>query len=339
MSPRDRNPLVTVAVVIHNDASDLPTCFAALGQQSFPAFELVVVDCASVDGGAEIARREAPAQLACTVIELRENAGFAGGMNEAFRRSQTPYFLTLNADVQLESNFLEVAVRAAQKWEHLPLGAVTPRLVRLGNPQRLDACGMYWTWSWRHLDRGSGILDRGQWNRPELVFGGTGAATLFVRRAIEDVALLGGEMFDPRFHTYREDAELAWRLNARGWWTLYEPAARGTHRRCVLPERRRWLSPLANRNSLRNRYLLRIFHQSFGNLLWTLPWTLSRDFGALAWVLGRERSSLPAYRWLWAHRRELFGHRRWLRQRQTVPQRMLERWFFRSALPLPEESP
>jgi hypothetical protein len=286
-----------------------------------------------------VAQQLAPAGVPLTVVVLGENAGFAGGMNEAFRRSRAPYFLTLNADVELDSNFLETLVATAERWRKLPLGAVTPRLVRADTPRRLDACGMYWTWTWRHLDRGSGELDRGQWNRRERVFGGTGAATLFVREALEDVALLGGEIFDPRFHTYREDAELAWRLNERGWWTIFEPKAQAKHRRYVLPERRRSLPPLANLNSLRNRYLLRIFHQSWINFIWTFPWTLTRDLAALLWVLAAEPTSLPAYRWLWIHKRELFAHRCWLAKRRRVSRWTLERWFLRRALPLPEEVP
>lgn len=338
-SPQRSAPALTVAIVTHNDAADLAACLPSLERQSFQEFELIVVDCASSDASLEIARQVAPAGIPIQLVDLGRNAGFAGGMNEAFRRSRTPYFLTLNADVELEPDCLETMVRSAERWASLPVGAVTPRLVRPGTPTRLDACGFSWTWTWRHLDRGSGELDRGQYQERELVFGGTGAATLLVRRAVEDVAVEPDQVFDPRFHTFREDAELAWRLNARGWRTLYEPAARGTHRRSVLPERRRSLPALANLNSLRNRYLLRIFHQSLPNFLWTLPWTLTRDIGALFWVLAWERTSLPAYRWLWQHRRALLAHRKQLQTRRTEPLRRLERWFLRRSIPLPDFSP
>jgi GT2 family glycosyltransferase len=145
-------------------------------------------------------------------------------------------------------------------------------------------------------------------------------------------------MFDPRFHTFREDAELCFRLAERGWTVLYEPGARALHRRRVLPERRRALSALANANSLRNRYLLRLYHQTAANFWRTLPWTLARDLGALAWVLAVERASLGAYGWLWRHRGELWARRRAIRARRTAPPAALERWFSRRALPLGEGS-
>ena len=44
-------------------------------------------------------------------------------------------------------------------------------------------------------------------------------------------------------------------------------AARATHRRRVVPGRRRELSPEVNFHSLKNRYLLRVYHQTAANLL------------------------------------------------------------------------
>ncbi|MCB1007695.1 MAG: glycosyltransferase family 2 protein, partial [Acidobacteria bacterium] len=164
------------------------------------------------------------------------------------------------------------------------------------------------------------------------------AATLWSRAAVEDAALAPGELFDPRFHTYREDAELCFRLAERGWAVLYEPAARALHRRRVLPERRRALPDLVNLNSLRNRYLLRIYHQTAANFWRTLPWTAVRDLGALAWVVARERGSLAAYRWLWRERRALWERRRRIQERRSAPADELERWFRVDSLPLAEEA-
>jgi GT2 family glycosyltransferase len=320
------SPLVTVAVVSHDSAADLPECLAALGRQTQRDVELLVVDCASADGSAEVARRHAPPALPARVVELAGNRGFAGGMNAAFALSTAPYFVTLNPDATLAPDFLERLVARVEASAACRPGAATGRLVRPGEPARLDACGMYLFWTWRHLDRGSGARDRGQFARAARVFGATGAATLWVRAAVLDAAVDDGALFDERFHTYREDAELSMRLQERGFAVLYEPAATALHRRAVVPGRRRSLSPAGNAASLRNRYLLRIDHQSALNLVWTLPATLWRDAAALAWVLLAERTSLPVYGWLWRHRKELVAHRRRVRARV---QRPLDRWFLR----------
>ena len=136
-----------------------------------------------------------------------------------------------------------------------------------------------------------------------------------------------GEIFDPRFHSFREDAELCFRLRERGWEVLYEPAALCEHRRFNLPERRAAMPAHVNLHSLKNRYLLRIYHQTAGNLVRTFFPTLARDVAALGWVLLRERSSLAAYAWLWRNRRDLLRRRRRVQGRRTVPPRAIDRWF------------
>ncbi len=327
---------VAVCIVTHDSAADLPGCLESVAAQSHRPLEIVVVDCASRDGSAETARAHAPAGIPFQAIELGENLGFAGGMNAAFARTRAPFVLTLNADARPEPDYVARLVRRARAHPDLRVGVVTGRLVRpaaAGEPRLLDACGMRLTRTWRHLDRGSGEVDRGQWSAPERVFGATGAASLFRREALDDSAV-DGEIFDPRFHTFREDAELCFRLRERGWEVLYEPAAVAEHRRFSLPERRSDMPAEVNRRSLQNRYLLRIYHQTAGNFVRTLLPALARDLAALGWVLLRERSSLAAYGWLWRHRAELLRRRRAIQDRRTVPARDIDRWFSVQGMPL-----
>jgi GT2 family glycosyltransferase len=188
------------------------------------------------------------------------------------------------------------------------------------------------TLTWRHLDRGSGQQDRGQLERRQRVFGATGAASLFRRAALDDAAV-DGEAFAAEFHSFREDAELAFRLRERGWEIIYEPAARADHRRANLPQRRASMPALVNLHSLKNRYLLRAYHQTGGNLMLTLVPALGRDLAALAWVLLRERGSLAAYTWLWRHRRFIRERRRRIQARRIVSASDIDGWFLRQALP------
>ncbi|MEZ5313859.1 MAG: hypothetical protein R2862_09530 [Thermoanaerobaculia bacterium] len=139
-------------------------------------------------------------------------------------------------------------------------------------------------------DRGSGEVDhRPVQPRAERVFGATGAATLFRRAALVDVALDGPKIFVDRFHSFREDAELAFRFAERGWQVVYAPG-RGDPPppgRCRAPRR-----AAINFHSLKNRYLLRIDHQSAANYVRTLPWTLGRDLRG-GYDAAPRRSSLP----------------------------------------------
>ena len=168
---------------------------------------------------------------------------------------------------------------------------------------------------------------------------------MYRREALLDVALAAGEtvgedgvrdpteIFAEDFHSFREDAELGLRLQRRGWRCIYEPAALLEHRRRNTPERRRSMPQHVNRHSLKNRYLLRLWHQSLGNVWRTLP-ALARDLGIFGYVLLRERESLPAYVWLWRNRQRLLDRRRLLARRQTVSDDRVNRWFEHDHFPV-----
>lgn len=322
---------VAVCIVTHGSAADLPACLAAVGRQRLPPAELVVVDCASRDGSLEVARRHAPASVELKCEAATTNLGFTGGMNRALALSHAPMVLMLNADAVLDEGFLERAVHRMLSHRELRVGAVAGRLSRpaSGGRPRLDACGMRLIPTWRHLDRGAGQVDRGQYATAERVFGATGAASLFRREALEDAAV-DGDILLPELHTFREDAELCLRLRERGWEVLYEPSARAVHRRVNLPGRRRQMSVQINRQGVANRFLLRAYHQGPANLLLTLLPTLWRDALVVGYVLLRERTSLGAFGWLWRHRRRILDRRRKIQARRTVARWNLDRWFFRS---------
>src|SRR5258706_426452 len=88
------------------------------------------------------------------------------------------------------------------------------------------------------------ILDNAsQYDKPGEIFGPSGAAALYRRKALDDTAI-DGQYFDEDFFAYREDADLAWRCRLLGWNAIYVPGAVALHRRRVTPERRRELPKL-----------------------------------------------------------------------------------------------
>jgi len=336
MSPSPSQPEVTIAIVTYNDAQDLESCLNCLEGQQGVTLEVVVVDNASDDASAEIAQGWREENLPVRALPQTTNLGFAAGMNIAIAASTAPYVLSLNADTRPEPDFVDRLLDRMKAHPEHTVGAVTGRLIRPevpGQPRKLDACGMRLTRSWRHLDRGSDEVDQGQWSLAERVFGGTGAATLFSRKALDDVAI-EGEVFDSYFHSFREDAELSFRLRERGWEVLYEPTAQCEHRRFNLPQRRASMPAMVNFHSLKNRYLLRLYHQSAANFVTTFLPTLWRDLLALGYVLLREHSSLPAFAWLWRNRKGIRHKHRLIRARRTRPAADLNRWFTTTGLPL-----
>ncbi|MGC8917427.1 MAG: glycosyltransferase [Thermoanaerobaculum sp.] len=289
---------VGVFIVTHNHQQTLEATLQGLVAQGPVVSEVVVVDNASQDGSVSIARAFA-GQLPLEVRANGENLGFSCAANLAISRLQTPWVLSLNPDCRLLPGFLSELVGAAQRHEGagsacgLLLRGVGPKLVPTDT---VDSAGMVVTAAGRHHDRGAGKPLRPRFVRPAWVFGATGACALYRREALADVAYPGGEVFDEGFFAYREDADLAWRLQRRGWRCLFWPAAQAVHSRGLRPEQGRAGDPAINRYSVRNRFLLRLANADWRWHVACFPFWLLRDLVVVAACLTVERASLPALR-------------------------------------------
>jgi GT2 family glycosyltransferase len=305
---------VSIIVVTRNDAADLPVCLDAALAQTGASSETLVVDNASTDGSRDAASRFG---ARVRVLAMPENVGFAAAMNAGIDATTGRYVLALNPDCRLSPDFAAVLVRRLDAPDASDVGSASGRLLRAEGPAlapsgRLDSTGIYFTTAGRHFDRGAGEPAEGRYEREEDVFGASGAAGFYRREALEEARISTG-YFDGDFFLYREDADLAWRLQNLGWRCRYIPSAVACHRRRNLPERRRQMSELANLHSVKNRFLLRINNQSGAEMLRTLAPTVGRDLVVVAACLTVERSSLPAFSWLWRERRRLWAKRREIR--------------------------
>jgi GT2 family glycosyltransferase len=315
-------PLVSVGIVTWHPDDLLARCVAAVRAQDYPQLDLHIWD-----NGTTAASQT----LLNTLVDEHErtfspaNQGFAGGHNALIARSRGAYYLCLNPDAVLSPGYVRTLVDLLESQPRV--GSATGRLLRLDQPEVLDSTGMVMTADQRHLDRGAGELADGRFlGAPEEIFGPSGAVALYRRAMLDDVAF-EGEYFDHAFFAYREDADLAWRAQWRGWSSLYVPSAVAWHRRRVTPERRSALPAEINRYSVRNRFLLRLKNQSAG-LAWRyLVPGLGRDLQVVGYVLLREWTSIPGLvdvvRELprtWAKRRHILGRRR-------IGSAAMARWF------------
>jgi len=309
---------VSIIVVSRDSAADLPLSLASSAAQRGVAVEIVVVDNASSDASREVARGFAPA---ARLISLPDNAGFAAAMNAGIAQTSGRYVLALNPDCRLAPDF---AATLARRLNARPdVGSSSGRIYRAEGPDlaptpRLDSTGIVFTASGRHFDRGSEEAAEGRYLVEEEIAGVTAAAGFYRREALESAKISTG-YFDSDFFVYREDADLAWRLSRLGWKCLYVPNAVAWHRRRNLPERRRGMPAAANLHSVKNRFLLRINNQSRGEFFRTLVPTLARDLVVLGVCLTVERSSLPAFSWLWKNRRRLWAKRREIQKKVAGP--------------------
>lgn len=271
-------PCLTVSLVTWNGERDLPDCLESLHAQRYKDVEVIVLDNGSRDRTRTILKeREAAGRPPLRLIAEDHNTGFAQGHNRVIRVAQGAYILILNQDVVLAEDYLDILISFLEG--HRRAGAASGKLLRLGEvrnplPQprqgaRIDTMGLLLRPTLRVLDRGAGEEDRGQYDAVSEVFGVSAAAALYRRGALEDVAMPrrdgGREYFDEDFFSYKEDVDLAWRLQLRSWDTWVIPTARAWHRRGVGSEspslvavggRYRERSPLARYYSYRNHLLV-----------------------------------------------------------------------------------
>ncbi len=295
---------VDVVIVTHDHAATLGATLASLVAQTLQPAHVLVVDNASRDASRELAAA-ADGAVRVSLLGLDENRGFSGALNEGLRRSTSEWVLSLNPDCRLEPEFLAALLPAARQHERT--GAASGLLLRargeaLEPTSVVDSAGMIVSAWGRHFDRCAGRAPSERVRRPAWVFGATGAAALYRRAALDDVAYPNGEVLDERFFAYREDADLAWRLQRRGWWCRYEPSAVAYHARGSKPEAGRAGSALVNRLSVRNRFLLLWANADWRWRVACFPFWWLRDIAVLGACLTVERSSWPGVREAWALR-------------------------------------
>lgn len=264
------NPRVTVVIINWNHGDFIEACLLALRRQSFPDLEVVVVDNASRDGSADQVAREFPE---VKIFRLDTNTGFSRAFNFAARQTKSEFLLSLNPDVTVERNFVEALINAMA--QDPMTGSAAPRLLRADNDSLIDSAGLFINRSRRPYDRLQMMPNNASAGEALDVFGACGAAVLFRRKMIEDLAP-DGEFFDEDFFAYYEDADVAWRAQLRGWRCIYVPSAVGRHVRgwgdTLFKASQR--SSLGPRLALRNRYLMILKNDSWFSFLHDSPWIL-----------------------------------------------------------------
>ncbi|HEX7705296.1 MAG TPA: glycosyltransferase family 2 protein [Thermoanaerobaculia bacterium] len=331
--------LISVVLVTWNSAHYLPRCIEGIRGQSHPRIELIVVDNASTDASVALIEPHA-----ARLIRNESNLGFSVAVNRAIAVASGEWVLVVNPDCHLDAEYSTRLVRALDTAGPA-FGAGTGMLVRARGDEiepigEIDSLGIRMTRSGRHLDLGQGefperwtaVVDRDLPAGCRLpsgaieVFGVSGAAAMYRRSFLQELAI-DGEILDEDFFAFREDADLAWRARLFGWRALCEPTAIAHHVRRVTPRTRRALPPEVNMHSVKNRFLLRIKNEGAFLALRNLPFELARDLVVFVAALTIERTSLPAFSWIWRNRHRLREKRRAIQMRRTVSDRQLARWF------------
>ncbi|UOQ50797.1 glycosyltransferase family 2 protein [Hymenobacter cellulosivorans] len=309
-------PSVLLSLVTWNSADSVEACLRSALAQTYSDFEFWVVDNASADDTCARVEALSAADKRLKLHRLPQNTGFCGGHNYALDRTQSDYVLLVNPDVEMQPDYLAKAVAAMQRDEQI--GTVCGLLVQSQEADPyIDSAGMTALPDGRYRLR----LHRQRVSEaalePGYVDGADGALPLFRRRFINDLRI-EGHFFDPRFFAHKEDWDVAWRGRLYGWRTWFEPSCRALHPRQFLPANLRLRNRLASAiktDAVKNQWLLLIKNTTPAQAPRLLLQAIPRQLAIMAYSVLFERSSLPAYRYIWQHWREAVESRKIIQAR------------------------
>jgi GT2 family glycosyltransferase len=219
-------PLVSILVLNYNGKKFLKECFDSLLQSTYPNVEIILVDNSSTDDSVDFTRLN---YKTIKIIQLQSNVGYSKGYNLAFAHAKGKYFVLLNNDVKVQSNWLDALVVVSEKDNNI--GALQPKLLSMNNPHYFEYAGA----SGGFIDKyGYPFLrgrifntievDQGQYNDVVEVFWTCGAA-LFIRAD----ALTKCQTLDENFIFHMEEIDLCWRLHLVGYKLMVIPQSRVYH--------------------------------------------------------------------------------------------------------------
>lgn len=158
------------------------------------------------------------------------NLGFAKAHNLAIESHDFDYYMPLNPDIILESDFVTEMVKAIES-DYL-VGSVNGKLFFLNSrgekTDYLYSAGHEFDRARRASNRGYKQRDSVKFANACFIFGANGAAPLYKREFFDATKIAGG-YFDNDFFMYGEDLDLGWRGILFGFKCLYAPKAVAYH--------------------------------------------------------------------------------------------------------------
>lgn len=216
-----REGLVSVVLVNFRGADDTLESVASLLGVDWPAkdLEIIVVENGSSDDS--LVKLQTVADR-ITIVESKENLGFAGGCNLGASKAKGEFIAFLNNDARPHKRWIKEAIATFGSGSEI--GAVASKVLDWEG-ERVDFVDAAITWYGMGYKPHAGENDREAWSKERDVLFGTGAA-MFIRAAVFEE--LGG--FDENYFMFYEDVDLGWRLNLLGYRFRFQPASLAYHK-------------------------------------------------------------------------------------------------------------
>ncbi len=211
----DQGPDVHIVIPNYNGKRFLEACLRAIERQTYPAWQVSVIDNGSSDGSCDFIEARFP-QVRC--IALPENRGFSAAVNAGIQASRADYVFLLNNDTELPDECLAELVEAAETQREFDFFA--PKMLSFHKRTVLDGAGDGFLRGGAGYRLGTMEQDSPRYGQAGPVFGACAGAVLYRKEVFARVGL-----FDEDFFAYLEDVDLNLRMNRAGIRGYYVPNA------------------------------------------------------------------------------------------------------------------
>lgn len=218
-------PRVAVITLNWNGIEDSLRCLDGLRIQTYPRYDVFVVDNGSENAEADFLEDQHGHWI--HLERSKVNLGFAGGNNLVLRKilntGEYDFIATLNNDTTVQESWLSHLVENADV--HGRIGMLASKMVFMDRPKVINSTGIRILRDGTAIDRGRNQFDSGQYDQRLDIFGPSAGAALYSSTLLQDAGL-----FDEDFFAYFEDVDLAWRARLQGWRGRYVPDSVVRHR-------------------------------------------------------------------------------------------------------------
>lgn len=290
-------------------------------ESNYPNFEVIFVDNSSKDGSVEFVKQHFAHANNLKIVQNDKNYGYAQGNNIGLQyvSKDSKYIIFLNSDVVVDPNWLKELVKIMETEK--TCGAAQCKVLLMNDPNKIDSAGNFMDPLGFTYQRGEDECDKGNYNNVDEIFYPYGAAFI-LRKSILPLISVEGNLFDPAYFCYHEDADLGWRIRLMGYKVLYCPssvvyhAKGGAGVRYDIKAERGELSIVFHLT--KNRIMSLIKNYSLLNLIRFLPLLLFLDISRAVIVLPHmPRHSLMTFKAIFYIVKNL---RQILRKRKVVQQ-------------------
>ena len=181
--------------------------------------QIIIADNGSTDDSVQFMQSTYPH---IRVICNPTNGGFAKGYNDALKQVDATFYLLLNSDIEVSSNWLNPLLDVMSDPH---VAGCQPKIRSFFNRNSFEhagASGGFLDRNYYPFCRGRIVdqveVDDGQYDHTVEVFWSTGAALLIRSELFHEV---GG--FDEAFFAHMEEIDLCWRIKKRGYRFLAVP--------------------------------------------------------------------------------------------------------------------